>query len=233
MSDTLLVVVIALLGGVVGWLLRPVVERNGAPLTSRLPFMEIATAVGFALAASRYDDWRLAPVLVLIAGCVALSTVDLIDYRLPNAILFPCGALAIGLIVVGELIDGEPSRLVQGLIAAALYCGVLFVLFLVNPSGMGFGDVKLAILLGFFCGWVADTRLDGVRAVMIALFVGSLLGLVLGFARAAVFKVGRRVLPDPEGDPEGRGVMKTTFPFGPPLMMAAVAIVLYPGPILG
>jgi len=232
--NTSVLVLLSATGGVgAGWALRPTLQRFEAPAPRRVPIPELLTAVLFALAAVQYDSWRLLPVLLLMVASVALALVDLAQYRLPNAILFPALAACAVTIVVGELVDGRAVVISHAAVGAFVYCGILLAMHLINPAGMGFGDVKLALLLGMFVGWVAGTRLDALRAVMIALLIGSALGVVLGVGRILVGRFGRNFLPDPEEGSAGEGLRHTTFPFGPPLMIAAIAVVLYPAALIG
>lgn len=220
-------------GLAVGLAMRPLLVRFEVRVPPLLPATELACAVLFGLAAHEYgNSWRLAPVLVMAATYVALSVVDLVHYRLPNAVLFPALAASVVLVGAGETIDGDSSAIVHLAIGALVYSGVLLVIHLSSPAGLGFGDVKLALMLGAFLGWVSGGRLDAVRAVMIGLLVGSVLGLVLGLARMAVVRLGGRFLTDPVESSSSRW-HKTTFPFGPPLMLAATAIVLWPANFLG
>lgn len=233
MSSAVLVVVCAVLGAALGWAMRPTLARYDAAVPRAWPIPEALTAALFGLAAAEYDDWRLLAILVLLVASVALSIVDLAQYRLPNDIVF--GAIAAsGLVIgLGELLDGQVSVLWRVAVGAALYFMILFSLHLINPAGMGMGDVKLAILLGMFVGWVAESRVDAVRAVMVALLIGSALGVVLGFMRLAVVRVGGSFLPDPFEGSAGEGWRRKTFPFGPPLMVGAIAVALYPAALLG
>ncbi len=233
MSDTVFVAITAALGLVAGWALRPALANHDAAVPRALPVPEMLTAVLFGLAAAQYDDWRLVAVLVLSATSVALSIVDLAQYRLPNDMLFPALAASAVIIGLGELIDGEAAVISHAVIGALVYCAILLVMHLINPAGMGFGDVKLALLLGMFLGWVAGSRLDGVRAVMIALLIGSALGVVLGVGRMVITRIGLSFLPDPEEGSAGDGLRHTTFPFGPPLMVGTIIVVLYPATLLG
>lgn len=232
MSDAVLVGLAAALGLAAGYATRPLLATHGAPQAA-VPVPELLTALLFALSAGQYDDWRLVPLLILSLAAVALSLVDLVQYRLPNAILFPALTASAAVIVIGELADGDASVLSRAAVGAVVYSGLLFVLHVVNPAGMGFGDVKLGIMLGMFIGWVADSRLDALRAVMLALIIGSLLGLVLGVGRMLLTRLGATFLPDPEEGSAGSGLRHTTFPFGPPLMIGALAVTLYPATFLG
>ena len=91
----------------------------------------------------------------------------------------------------------------SSMLGLMLYSVFLLLMHLVYPAGLGFGDVKLAVLLGFVLGWVGGSKLDAVRAVMLALLIGSALGVVLGFGR-------HRGMPLAElatGDVETRGYL--------------------------
>ncbi len=223
----------ALSGVVAGWAMRPTLARFDAATPARLVIPELLTALLFGLAAAQYQDWRLLAMLVLMGSSVALTIVDLAQYRLPNAILFPSLGAATAIIVVGELIDGRAEVVTHALVGAVTYCGVLLAMHLINPAGMGFGDVKLALMLGMFVGWVAGSRLDALRGVMIALLIGSALGVALGVGRIIVTRYGRSFLPDPEEGSAGEGLRHTTFPFGPPLMVGAILVALYPAALIG
>lgn len=227
------VAVFAALGLVAGQALRPTLARYDSAVPPRLPVPEVVTAALFALAAAEYDDWRLVPILILIVASVALGIIDLRQYRLPNPIVFSALGASAAVVLIGELADGDGGVISAAITGALVYCGILFLMHLINPAGMGFGDVKLALLLGLFVGWVGGTRLDAVRGVMIALLIGSALGVVLGVGRIVVTKLGLSFLPDPEEGSAGDGLRHTTFPFGPPLMVGALLVSLYPGTLLG
>lgn len=233
MSEVIFVAACALGGGVCGWALRPATAAFDAPVPAKLPIPEVATALLFGLAAAEHDDWRLLALFVLLAASVALSIVDLVQYRLPNVILFPAIVASGSILVVGEIAQGDTTALSYAVVGALVYSGILLLMHLISPAGMGFGDVKLALLLGMFAGWVATSRFGAVRSVMIALFIGSALGVVLGLGRIVATRAGGRFLPDPEEGSLGDGWRHTTFPFGPPLMAGTILVVLYPGVFVG
>ncbi|MEU9381019.1 A24 family peptidase, partial [Streptomyces sp. NPDC048279] len=79
-----------------------------------------------------------------------------------------------------------------------------FVLFLVNPGGMGFGDVKLALGTGAVLGWY------GWPTVLLGTFAGFLFGALYGGALVVVRRAGRR----------------TAIAFGPFLIAGAFAALL-------
>ncbi len=126
-------------------------------------------------------------------GCavvVAVTVTDLERRIVPNRIVLP--ALAAALVVQTV---GDPS--VEWIVSALGAGGFFLILALVNPAGLGMGDVKLAAFLGAWLGY----------AVAVALFVGSLLGMV-----PAVLVLLRR-------GAEGR---KTTLPYVPALAAGAI-----------
>jgi leader peptidase (prepilin peptidase)/N-methyltransferase len=81
---------------------------------------------------------------------------------------------------------------------AGMYA-VYFVLHLVSPGSLGFGDVKLSGLIGLVIGWL------GVLPVFVATFAGFLVGGVM----AVVLLVGRRA------------GLKSHIAFGPAMLVGA------------
>ena len=124
-----------------------------------------AAAVWLALVACCLWRWGLSlEALVNVLGCavvVAVTVTDLERRIVPNRIVVP--ALVVALVVQTAR---DPS--VEWILSALGAGGFFLVLALVNPAGLGMGDVKLAAFLGAWLGY----------AVAIALFAGTLLGAV-------------------------------------------------------
>ena len=78
----------------------------------------------------------------------------------------------------------SPSRIRYALVGAALYFGFLFVAHLISPRGMGFGDVKLAAVMGLYVGWLGSTLREALALVLWAMLIGFLAGSVFGCRRA-------------------------------------------------
>lgn len=168
----------------------------------RHPLVELATAGLFVLAAVRFGaSWALPAYLVGFAALVAVTAVDLEHYRIPDRIVFPTLGLATAALAVATVMGDGSGSLAGALVGAGLYFVMLFVPHLVYPKGMGFGDVKLALVLGLLLGWI-DPYL-----VLLGLIAGCVLGVVGGVATVAV----RR---------------RREFPFGPALAVSTVAVVL-------
>ena len=81
----------------------------------------------------------------VLAWLVALSVFDIRSRRLPNFLTLPGAAV----ILLGATLLGRGWAAVLG--AVALFA-VYLVVHLIAPSGMGAGDVKLAIGLGALTG---------------------------------------------------------------------------------
>ena len=95
------------------------------------------------------------------------------------------------------------------LIAMSVLWSFYFALAFLYPGGMGFGDVKLAGLLGLYLGWL------GWSSVLVGTFTGFLLGGLVGVALLATRKATRR----------------SAIPFGPAMLAGALLAVFLAGPI--
>jgi leader peptidase (prepilin peptidase)/N-methyltransferase len=192
---------------VLSWLLlRGRCRHCGIRISVRYPAVELLTAALFAAVAYRIG---LAPelpaYLYLTAAGVALAAIDLDHRRLPNALTLPSYVVVGALLTGASAVTGDWWALARGAIGMAAYYGVLFVLAVAVPRGMGFGDVKLAGVLGMALAWLGWGEL--------------LAGFFLGFAYGALVSIALIAL--------GRAGRKSTVPFGPFLVAGALTAVLY------
>jgi leader peptidase (prepilin peptidase)/N-methyltransferase len=161
-------------------LLRGRCRHCKEPISARYPLVEAGTGLLCALvvvAKGADEDAILGIVLVLLL--VPVTLIDL-DHRLiPNKITYPGAVVAVALVA---LLD--PDSLVEHLIAGVAAGGFLLVAAIVQPKGMGMGDVKLAFVLGLFLGRAVAP------AIFAALIAGSLIGAII-IARVGV-KQGRK-----------------------------------------
>lgn len=197
--------------------LRSSPDRDGAVLVRSCGLtVELLAPVLFALAGVRFGASAVVvPFCVLFAALLVVSVIDIEHYRIPDRIVFPALALSLPLIVVVSLGLGLPETIGYALIGAGAYFLLLFVAHLVYPAGMGFGDVKLALVMGLFLGWIAPDPIRAVTLVLFALMIGCVLGVVVGGVLALV----RR--------------KNAAFPFGPALAASTVLAVLFSNQILG
>jgi leader peptidase (prepilin peptidase)/N-methyltransferase len=160
---------------VLSWLLlRGRCRHCSAPISVRYPLVELGTGLLFAAVAVRYDDDLILPAYLALTAClIAVSLIDLEHFIVPNRILKVAGLLGVPLLVLAAADDGW-SHLRSSAVGAVVGLGLLLAIHLVNPRGMGMGDVKLAGVLGLYLGFF------GIGHVLFGLFVGFLLGSVLG-----------------------------------------------------
>ncbi|MFI6782255.1 prepilin peptidase [Micromonospora sp. NPDC050276] len=148
----------------------------------------LAASVFAGLALAQADDPALPVFLVVAAVGLVLARVDLVCLRLPDPLVLGAGLLALGGLTAAALLSGTPGRLV-GALGGATVAGVTHVLLALLPgSRLGFGDVKLAAVLGLPLGWL------GRDALLAGLLLPHVLhgGLVLGLLAAR--KVHRNTL---------------------------------------
>lgn len=197
---------------VISWLLLKGRCRTcGEPISIRYPLVELLTAALFAVTAVRLGvDAALPAFLVVVAGLVAISAVDLERFIVPNRILYPTLFIAAPLLVVAAAIDSDWDGVKTAALGGALGWVLLFAVHMVSPAGMGFGDVRLAGLIGMILGWLS------VGHVLVALFLAFALAAVVGVALMATGIKGR----------------KDKVPFGPFLATGAMLALLFGVPII-
>jgi leader peptidase (prepilin peptidase)/N-methyltransferase len=194
---------------VLSWLLlRGRCRDCGAGISIRYPLVEAGTAAVFGvLTLAIGPEPELPAFLYLGAIGVALAMIDLDVKRLPNAIVLPSYPVAAALLTVAAAVDGRWEDLLRaGLGLVALYA-FYFLLALVYPAGMGFGDVKLAGVLGLYLAWLGWAEL--LVGAFLGFFIGGLVGIGLLLARRA-----------------GR---KSQLPFGPYMLAGALLAILWGG----
>jgi leader peptidase (prepilin peptidase)/N-methyltransferase len=181
---------------VLSWLvLRGRCRSCGERISARYPLAELAVAVLYAatvLILGTDDGAALASGLVLCTVLVAITLTDLERRVIPNRIV-AAGAI-VGLAIVAA---ADPSELPERLAAGGIAGGVLFLIAMAYPRGMGMGDVKLVAMMGLFLGSAVAP------AVLVGFAAGAAVGLVM-IARA------------------GAAARKQAIPFGPFLALGGV-----------
>lgn len=191
------------------------VEPDVAPEPPKILYAEIAARPGLAwrsaivsavcgalLGAAIGLDWPLLWLVPLTPVAVALSVIDWHTRLLPRVIVVPATLAAILVVTVVGLATGEREALVRALLAMVLVRSFFWLLWRIHAAGMGFGDVRLAALVGLALGWL------GWGVVAIGVWVGfvvfALPGLVLAIAR------------------RDRALLRKPFPYGPFMVLGAL-----------
>jgi leader peptidase (prepilin peptidase) / N-methyltransferase len=170
--------------------------------------VELGTAAVFVVLALRIGvEPELPAYLYLGAIGVALAMIDLDVKRLPNVIVLPSYVVALALLGIAALVEAEADDLIHALIGMAALYAFYFVLALVYPAGMGFGDVKLAGVLGLYLAWL------GWAELISGAFLGFLFGGVVGIGLMIARRAGR----------------KSQIPFGPFMLAGALVAILWGG----
>jgi len=150
----------------------------------RYPLVELAGGALFAGAAARLGySWDLPAFLVLLAGLLALAGIDLEHLLLPKRLVYSTLGLVAGLLTLAAAIDGQWHRLLIAAICAVGWFIAFFALNAISPRLLGFGDVRLALVLGLGLGWL------GVRYVILGFFAANLIGAVIGVALIATKRI--------------------------------------------
>lgn len=197
---------------VLSWMvLRGRCRSCGESIPWRYPAVELATGVLFAAVGARFGfDPALPAFLLFTWVLVVISVIDARTRRIPNRLTYPLTPVLLGLLVVAALVEGSAWLAVRALLGGVVAFGGLLALALINPKGMGMGDVKLAGFLGLALGYL------GWGHVALGLFTGFLLGGTTAIALLALkLRTGKDLIP-----------------FGPYLAAGALLTVLVGRPII-
>jgi len=195
------------LGAGAGAALRLLLRNLRRGVVLRVGWLETAgastTAAGLVLA------WS-APTLglVLFAGLllVALSGVDIVHHRLPDAITLPALPLAAVAVLATNLVHPGSGSLLRAGSCAVVLWSLFAAASRMSAAAMGGGDVKLVPTLGLLMGYVSA------GAVVI--------GLAMAFALSAlVVLVGLAVR---------RLRLNSAIPLGPYLLLGCWSVLLVP-----
>ena len=176
--------------------------------------------------------WRLGwtgallPWAYMVPVGVILAQIDWRTRLLPSAIVVPSYGVVVVLMGFAALLDRSVHHLVSGLIAAVVLRAVFWVLWFVNGSGLGFGDVRLVTLVGAVLGYVAWYD------VAVGAFAGILIGALGGIPIAVVSELRSRHETGRRGRELWKAVMKHAFPYGPFLVVGGLVGVLVGTPLM-
>jgi leader peptidase (prepilin peptidase)/N-methyltransferase len=164
-----------------------------------------AAGAASALLALSLGPTAALPLFVALAVLgVLLGAIDIACKRLPHKLVMPALWIGSVLLAIVALVTWSWGAWARAVLGAAALAAVFALLASLPGGGLGFGDVKLAALLGLFLGWL------GWRTVM---FGGLLPWLVNAPVVLALLLLGRA----------GR---RSRLPFGPALLVGALLAIV-------
>ena len=198
---------------ILSWLvLRGRCSGCQAGISVRYPLVEAAVGALFVLMAWRVGFTPILPLwLYLAAAGTALFLIDIDKQRLPDVIVWPSWVVTlVGLGVAAMFTTGARDHLVHAGWGVLVFGGLYALIFYGTLGrGMGFGDVKLAPVLGAALGWF------GWGSTLVGLMGGFVIGGVVGLGLIIFGSHGRR----------------SRVPHGPFMLSGALAGLLF-GPAL-
>ena len=177
----------------------------------------LVTGVLFGLTASRLTVHGheaglllVLPFWVFLAMAVTVSVTDLTHRLVPRQLLYGALVCIVPLFVAVSAHFHAWRPLVDAAGAGLGAFAVFFVVWFFVPRGMGFGDVRLAGVIGVTVGYV------GLLEAYLAFLVGFVFGLVFGLVLMVGSGSGRR----------------TRIPFAPALCIGAAVAIVWGGTLV-
>lgn len=205
----------ATVGFAVGCALRSPADRlasagaSAVPARSQAPAALTLGAITAALFTAL--TWRLGPgldlvaFLALAAGGVVLTLVDLRTLRLPDIVTGAILLAGLSLLGIEALAVDEIGAYVRALAGSVVLAGYHFALAVLRRGALGFGDVKLAAVIGLHLSWLGWGELIAGAALS---FVGAGTTAALMLAR-------------------GKARLDTPLAFGPWMLLGALGGILF------
>jgi leader peptidase (prepilin peptidase) / N-methyltransferase len=184
-----------------------------APISGRYPVIEALSAALFIAVTVQVAHLHLLAALpaylYFTAIGLCLTAIDIDVRRLPNVIVLPSYPVLAALLTIAAIIQGDPAALLRAGIGAVGLFAFYFAVAYSYPAGMGFGDVKLAGIVGGVLGFLSYP------ALAVGAFAAFLIGAVVGLLTIAA----------------RRGTRKSALPFGPFMILGALLALFFSAPI--
>jgi len=174
-----------------------------SPIPQRVMWIEAGTGIMFALFYHHYG-LSLEFAVITFYSCIfiVIMVIDIDHKLILNKITYPVAAIAL----ITNIFMPHPG-IVDSLIGGAIGFFFFLIPAIIRPAGMGWGDVKMAGLIGLVVGFPHI-----LIAIVIAAVGGGLVAITL-----LLVKVKKR---------------KEAIPFGPFLSLAAIATLIWGTDIL-
>ncbi len=169
---------------------RVVPDAAPAPVSWRqITPLALGSGLFFALAVHLVGVSPLVvPFLLLDLFLVAVIVTDIQTRRIPTRLVYPAAVLAAVSLLAADWLThpGNWGLMLDSVYGFAIGFGLLAVLHLINPKGMGFGDVRLGGVIGVVVGRI------GVAEVFTSLLVAFILAAAAGVVALAATRGGAR-----------------------------------------
>jgi len=169
-----------------------------APIPQRVFWVEVGSGFLFVFLYWYYGlSAELAVTAFYGSLFIVLGVIDLEHKLILNKITYPAAVVAVIILAIDSFLPEpglfsslifipEPSIL-SGVIGGAIGFVFFLIVFLINPRGMGMGDIKLAGLIGLVTGF---------PLVIVALFIGIFIGGLVAVTLLSLKIKGRKdVIP--------------------------------------
>lgn len=160
-------------------LLRGTCRNCHTKISIRYPLIEVLNCVVWIV-----TTWQLGReistigYLLFFSGLIALSAIDIDTKLLPKKVVYITGAILIGFLTLDSILNSDLRRLLDCVVVGAVYSAFLFILWFASGGrAMGYGDVRLALFLGFALGYYG--YVVSYAGLLISVFLGSLVGIIL------------------------------------------------------
>jgi leader peptidase (prepilin peptidase)/N-methyltransferase len=179
----------------------------GAAATRRRVAAVGAVVIALSALAGAAAGWTaVLPALIWLALTTApLAVIDLEHQRLPDRLVFLADGGAVVLLTVAAAAREEWHPLLRAAEGAAAVFALFYLLNVISPRSIGFGDAKLSALIGGYLGWFG----------WLDVYYGVFAGWVVGAAAALTLLALRRA------------GMKSGVPFGPSMILGAFVVLAF------
>jgi leader peptidase (prepilin peptidase)/N-methyltransferase len=169
----------------------------------------VTGALAAAVAARFGPHLATAALGVFVAVLVAVAVTDLSWRLVPRQLIYG-GLVGVAVLDAADSVRNHDwTPFVHAAVAGGVSFAVFFAVWWFAPRGLGFGDVRLAGLIGFATGFLGPVH------AYLAFAVGFVVGLLVGLVVMAVTTAGRR----------------TRIPFAPALAVGATVAVFFGTPL--
>jgi len=180
----------------------------GRRLPWTVPLVQVGVPPTMVLTVALLNgSWLALPYVWLVVVLAAIAVVDLRIWLIPYWMPWVGAGIGLALISAVSIGIGEPRAILYAIGGAAGSFLLFFLLWIAAPGKLGFGDVRLALLLGMFLAWFHPLL------PIYGLLFGSVLGLLMGLGAIVTRRDSR-------------------FPFGPALALGAMCAIWLHEPIL-